>query len=190
MTIFLSRFLLYAALGAAMSGCSDKPADFYSGYVEADYVRLSSPVGGTLARLYVARGDTLARGASAFVQDSERAARQEVQSRLQRAQAFFANLKKGKRPDELAIVQAQLGQAHSALALSQAELERETALSAARFVSPARLDQARTELERNQAHVRELQAQLRVAKLEQIVAGGFVVLAIVLALVVYLIAQM
>lgn len=34
------------------------------------------------------------------------------------------------------------------------------------------------------------EAQLRVAKLEQIVAGGFVVLAIVLALVVYLIAQM
>lgn len=167
MTIFLSRFLLYTALVAATSGCSDKPADFYSGYVEADYVRLSSPVGGTLARLFVARGDTLARGAPAFVleQDSERAARQEAQSRLQRAQAFFANLKKGKRPDELAIVQAQLGQAHSALALSQAELARETVLSAARFVSPARLDQVRTELERNQAQVRELQAQLRVARL-------------------------
>ena len=34
------------------------------------------------------------------------------------------------------------------------------------------------------------EAQLRVAKLEQIVAGGFVVLAIVLALVIYLIAQL
>lgn len=34
------------------------------------------------------------------------------------------------------------------------------------------------------------EAQLRIAKLEQIVAGGFVVLAIVLALVIYLIAQL
>ncbi|MFZ3290424.1 MAG: secretion protein HlyD, partial [Telluria sp.] len=63
--------MLYTALGAAASGCSDKPADFYSGYVEADYVRLSSPVGGTLVRLFVGRGDTLARGAPAFVLEQD-----------------------------------------------------------------------------------------------------------------------
>lgn len=166
MTISLPRLALSALL-AALSGCGQRPADFYSGYVEADYVRLASPIGGTVTRMFVRRGDLLARGAPAFVleHDSERAARQEAESRLQRARSALANLEKGRRPDELAIVKAQLRQAESAQELSQAQLARETALLAARFIAQARLDQVRSQLERDQARVRELQAQLRVAAL-------------------------
>jgi HlyD family secretion protein len=154
-------------LAASLSGCGDKPADFYSGYVEADYVRLASPIGGTLTHLFVRRGDTVAPDAPAFAleRESELAARRQAQAQLQRSQAALANLRKGRRPDEVAVVDAQLKQAQAALELSQADLAREIALQAANFVAPARLDEARAAVQRDQAHVHELQAQSRVAKL-------------------------
>jgi HlyD family secretion protein len=147
--------------------CGDKPPDFFPGYAEADYVRLASPLGGTLARLYLQRGDRVARGAPAFVleQDSERAARAEAQFRLRRAQAVLADLEKGRRPDEIAALQAQLLQAEAALSLSQAELARASALLDAHFIAPSRLDAARAAVARDLARTRELQAQLRLARL-------------------------
>jgi HlyD family secretion protein len=156
-----------AALAVGLAACREAPADFYPGYVEADYVRLASPIGGTLARLYVQRGDTLAPDAPVFVleQENERATRAEAQSQLQRAEATLADLRKGRRSEEIAVTRAQLLQAEALMQLSQAELARQSQLLAGRFVSPARLDEARAALERDRARVHELQAQLRVAQL-------------------------
>lgn len=150
-----------------LAGCGERRPDYFPGYAEADYVRLASPFGGTLARLHVRRGEQVARGADAFVleQDKERAAREAARHRVERARAALADLEKGRRPDELAAVQAQLGQAQAALRLSQAELARMDELAGARFVAPARLDEARAALARDRQRVHELQAQLRVAKL-------------------------
>ena len=148
-----------------VTGCSKPPPDYYAGYAEGDYVRLSAPVAGTLARLQVQRGDRVEAQAAAFVleQDSERAAREEAESRRRAAQERLANLQQGKRPDELAAVRAQLAQAQSALALSTAELQRTTQLVAQQFNAPATLDQARARAAGDQARVNELAAQLRTA---------------------------
>jgi HlyD family secretion protein len=163
----LLRWLRHALLAAGLAGCGDKPADYFPGYAEADYVRLASPLAGTLARLYVQRGDQVGRDAPAFVleQDSERAARAEARHRAGRARAVLADLEKGRRPDELEAVREQLAQAQATLRLSQAELARASALEQARFVAQARLDEARAAVRRDDARVRELQAQLRVARL-------------------------
>ena len=163
----IAHFPILAIAMLVLGGCAEKPHDFYSGYAEADYVRLASPIGGTLAQLHLKRGDQVARDAPAFAleQDSERAARQEAQARLQHAQAALANLSKGKRPDELAVAQAQLAQGEDALKLSQADLARQSKLVSANFISPAHLDELRAAVLRDQARVRELQAQLRVAHL-------------------------
>jgi HlyD family secretion protein len=161
-TLFTSLPLL-----AALLGCNEKAHDFYPGYVEADYVRLASPVGGTVARLFVQRGSEVRPGDPAFVleQEPERAARREAGARLQRAQATLADLQKGRRPEELAVARQQLAQAEAALALSQAELVRESKLLAEKFIAPARLDQLRAALRRDRARVAELRSQLRVAGL-------------------------
>jgi HlyD family secretion protein len=159
--------VLLAGLASALAACTDKPADYYPGYAEADLVRLSSPIGGTLATLHVQRGARVAIGEPAFVleQDNERAARLQALAHLQRAQANLADLGKGRRPDELAVLDQQLTQANAALALSRAALARETQLLNARFIAPARLDEARAAQQRDQARVAEMQAQLRVARL-------------------------
>lgn len=159
--------LVFACALATLAGCTEQSRDFYSGYAEADYVRLASPISGTLAKMYLKRGDKVERGASAFIleQENERAAREEAHSRVERAQAMLANLKKGKRPDEIAAVQAQLSQAQAALQLSITDLARQQQLAATKFISPARVDEARTAVARDQGRVRELQAQLRVTQL-------------------------
>jgi len=130
-------------------------------------VRLSAPVAGTLTKLHLQRGDRVDAAAPAFVleQDSERAAREEAESRLRAAQQQLLNLQQGKRPDELAAARAQLAQAQAALALSTADLARTAKLVAEQFNSPATLDQARSKVAGDQAHVNELAAQLRVANL-------------------------
>jgi HlyD family secretion protein len=162
----LFRLVPLACL-AVLCACSEQPHDYFSGYAEADYLRLASPVGGSLTKLFVQRGDRVAPGASLFVleADSERAARQQAQAALERAQAILADLRKGRRPEEVSVIEQQLAQANAALTLSRAALAREMRLQAAQFVSPARLDEAKSAFERDQAHAAELLAQLRVARL-------------------------
>lgn len=150
-----------------LAACSDKPADYFPGYAEAEYVRLATPIAGTLVKLHVHRGDQVEANAPAFVleQESERAAREEASARVQRATAQLENLKKGRRPDEIAAIRAQLNQAEAAQRLSANNLARRQKLVADKFISPAALDETRTALERDQARVHELRAQLRVAQL-------------------------
>jgi HlyD family secretion protein len=150
---------------ALLAACGEKAQAPFPGYVEAEYVRLAAPISGTLAKLHMNRGDQAAASAAAFVleQESERAARQEATYRVARAQDDLANLRQGKRPDELAAIRAQLAQGQAALELSSAELARSNRLVAQQFLSPASLDQARAAVARDQGRVNELNAQLRQA---------------------------
>lgn len=158
-----------AILGIVLlvAACDGRPpAEVYAGYAEADYVRLAAPLGGTLVRLHLQRGDRAAAAAPAFLleQESERAAREEAAAQLRRAEALWADLRQSRRPDELAAIRAQRAQAVAALALSRAELDRGERLVAQRFVSPATLDQLRAAVARDTARVGELGAQLRLAQ--------------------------
>ena len=159
------RLLSVWAMTLLVAGCAKPPADVYPGYAEGENVRLSAPISGTLTKLLVQRGDTVAAAAPAFVleQENERSARQEAESRVQQAQAQLANLKLGRRPEELQALRAQLSQAQAALKLSTNELSRASQLVAEKFSSPATLDQARAAAERDQASVNEINAQLRLA---------------------------
>jgi HlyD family secretion protein len=159
------RFLFGCVMTLLVMACAKPPADVYPGYAEGENVRLSAPISGTLTKLLVQRGDTVAAAAPAFVleQESERSARQEAESRVQQAQAQLANLKLGRRPEELQALRAQLSQAQAALKLSTNEFSRASQLVAEKFNSPATLDQARAAVERDQASVNEINAQLRLA---------------------------
>jgi HlyD family secretion protein len=160
--------LLLVPLGCLLwaGGCARQVSDVFPGYAEAEYVRLTAPIAGTLTKLHLSRGDSAPAAAPAFVleQESEAAARQEAEFRIERAKAQLADLKKGKRPDELAAIRAQLAQANAALTLAAADYARDQKLVADKFISPARLDSTRSALAQAQARVDELRAQLRVAE--------------------------
>jgi HlyD family secretion protein len=120
-----------------------------------------------LTTLAVQRGQNVARGAPLFVLDSaaERAAREEAQARATSAQAQADNTDKGRRREEIAVTEAQLAQARAQAALAASELARAQQLVAQGFLSPSRLDDARTAANQSQARVTELEAALRVARL-------------------------
>lgn len=159
------RALAAAALFAA--GCDAPQNRPLQGYVEGEYVRVAAPFAGTLTRLDVNRGDTVAAGARLFAleQENEAAARRQAEQQLQAAQARLDNLKTGKRPSEVQTVAEQLRQAMAARDLSAANLKRQQDLRASGFVSVAALDDARTQLARDEAQVASLQAAVATTKL-------------------------
>jgi HlyD family secretion protein len=158
----LSFFCLFITL---LTACDKKPNEYFSGYAEAEYIRISSPTAGSLTRLNLMKGQIASKGTAAFTleQESEIAARAEAQARLQRAEATLADVKKGKRPDEIAALNAQLAQANAAQKLSNADLIRKTQLVTSKFLSPAVLDEARASVARDLAQVKAAQAQIRLA---------------------------
>jgi HlyD family secretion protein len=158
------RLLVLLVLAGCQSGQSP-PA--YQGYVEGEYVRVASPLAGTLVQLSVAQGAAVRAGDPLFVleQDNEAAARRGAEERLAQARAQLADLEKGRRPEEIAAIEAQGRQALAALELAEANLGRIGALVAAGFQSKATLDQARSSRDQARATLAEADAQLRVARL-------------------------
>jgi HlyD family secretion protein len=159
--------LIAAAAAMAFTACTHKEPAGWSGYVEGDYVYVSAPVGGTLQSLAVRRGQAVEVGAPLFQLEStsETAAREEAAARLAGAQAQAANATKGRRPDEIAVTEAQLRQAQAEAQRASTELTRQQQLLSQGFISQSRLDDARTAVTEASQRVSELNAALRVARL-------------------------
>jgi len=147
------------------SACGQQRANVYPGYIEAEFVRVGAPLGGTLAKLAVRRGDQVQANAPLFALESEqeRAAREQAQAQLVQAQANLANLEKARRPPEIAAAQAQLAQAQAAQAQSEADYVRTQKLVADKFLPPQQLDAAIANRNRDRARVAELSAQVQLA---------------------------
>jgi HlyD family secretion protein len=160
-----ARWLDRAARSLGLVGAHE--AGRYSGYVEADYVFVTSSVGGTLAKIGVARGDRVAKGTLLFALDdtSERAARDEAAAKLRQAEAQLADLQSGKRPPEIAAIEAQRRQATAMLRQSEEEYRRQLNLNRKGVAAEKALDDARAMRDQNRARVAELDAQLAVARM-------------------------
>jgi HlyD family secretion protein len=164
----LPVFVLLSIVGAlSLAGCGDAPPAGYPGYVEAEFVRVASPLAGSLASLSVKRGDQVAVDAPLFALESaqEAAARAEASSRARQAAATLADLEKAKRPPEIAAVRAQLAQSQAAARQSEADLVRAQKLVADKFLPPQQLDQALAKRDGDRARVHELEAQVAIANL-------------------------
>lgn len=156
--------VLSASLLAAC-GRDEPPA--WSGYVEGEYVYVAAPIAGALTELPVQRGQDVKRGAPLFALDDavEQAAVGQAAASARAAQAQAADLEKGKRAQEIAVVQAQLAQAGALAVQARSELARQEQLVGQGFVSASRLDDLRAAARQADARVAELQASLRVARL-------------------------
>jgi len=151
-----------SVVGLLLAGCSghdDEPA--LSGYAEAELVYLAPPAAGTLLALNVKRGDRVSRGQALYAldADAESLGSAGARARSERAAAQTANLRKGKRPSELAAIDQQLAQARATLEASTATLTRNQRLVEQGFIAPLQLDALLAARERDAARVRELQAE-------------------------------
>jgi HlyD family secretion protein len=172
-----ARVLVLAGL-ALLAGCQPTQPAGYPGYAEGEFVRVASPLAGTLATLAAERGAIVQKDAPLFTleSDQEQAAVAEAQARVTQARASLADLEKGRRPPEIAAAKAQLAQAQAALTQSAADLARTQKLVAEKFLPPQQLDQAKAARDRDSARVAELTEQVRIANLparsDQIAAAG------------------
>jgi HlyD family secretion protein len=162
--LVLSAGALAAAL---LSGCSGGSSGAFQGYVEGEYVYVAPPLGGALTNLAVARGDSVTNGQLLFVLErgSEAAALDAAQKNLAQARAQLEDLSKGKRPTEIASLEAQLERAKANLKRSGDELARREKLGSSNVISKEELDKARTQRDADQAQVDQLTADLATARL-------------------------
>ncbi len=162
----LSLSLLALLLG---SGCKPKSDGSWQGYIEGEYVYVSAPVGGTLTTLNVKRGDTVKSAQPLFSLENvaETAAVQEAQQKLAQAKAKRDNLLKGRRPSEIASLEAKLAQNKVSSALAERELGRLTTLQKnnSGAISQEQLDQARTKFDASKAEAQAIEADIATAKL-------------------------
>src|SRR4030095_11344305 len=117
--IVCSRIVLLCVL----AGCSRNRSERIQGYIEGEFVYVASPAAGMLETLVVHRGAQVKAGDPLFALESapEKAASDEAERRLAEARANLEDVKKGRRPEEIAVFEAQLEQARTAKAFSEKE---------------------------------------------------------------------
>lgn len=150
-----------------LAGCNGSKPPRIQGYVEGEYVYVSSPLAGTLETLSVRRGDRVSSGVALFALDAapEKAARDEADRKLAMNRANWEDLKKGKRPSEIESLQAQLKQATASLALSEKSLARQEALIRTNSTTKEDLERARSTYDQDRQRVAQLTADLQTALL-------------------------
>ena len=147
------------------------------GYVEGEFA-LVAPIGtAQLLTLEVRRGDQMNAGEIIAVQESEDAelAVARAEAALAQARAKLRNLEEGRRPQEIAVIEANLRSTKAQLTDNERRLARLTSLNNRGFAAEAEAQTAQTAVEVGRARTAELEAELEVARLpareEEIIAA-------------------
>lgn len=159
--------LFFILIALMLAACERTPSKLLQGYVEGEFVYISSPLAGKVAKLTVQRGAQVQKGDVLFELENtvEKATRDEAMHRIQQAKATLEDAKKGKRPTEIESLQAQLRQASELVALSEIELSRQEKLTKTGAVSVETIDRARSTNVQNHQRVEQLEADLKTAAL-------------------------
>jgi HlyD family secretion protein len=163
MMSFLCALPVIAGL---LSPCAP-PAPLAVGYVEGEYVLLAPLDVAQVISLEVRRGQHVTAGevVARLEDDDARIAVENASAALLQAQAQLADLKLGKRPEEVAVVEEALNSAKAQEALARLLFDRQADLVKRGVVSRTDYDQATTDLEVARAAVAQQKANLAVAKL-------------------------
>jgi len=164
----LIRLACALTLSVLAAGCGHPPSGVVQGYVEGEFVYVSSPLAGTLQTLRVQRGDQVKAGDALFTLDSvpEKAAYDQTAQQIAQARASLDDARKGRRPSEIESLEAQVAESHSALALANEELARQEKLAAIPGGSTQQdLDRARATHDQDAHRTSQLEADLKTAKL-------------------------
>ena len=145
-----------------LSACSP-PAASVVGYVEGEYVQIAPIDVARIVALDVRRGDLVKAGetiGSVEATDAEIAVHN-AEGALAQAQAELANILYGRRPEEIAAIQATLDAAKVQTEDNKRSLDRERDLNARGFAPQADLDRAQTAYDVSSSRVKELDRQSR-----------------------------
>ncbi len=138
-----------------------------AGYVEGEYVLIAPIETARLAEVNVRRGDHVAAGQTLAVmekKDSEIAVAQ-ARAAIAQAESQLANISEGRRPEEIAVIEASLNSARAQADEAGRDVQRQTDLLQRGIAPRAAFDNATTAWKIAKAKVAELEANLAVARL-------------------------
>jgi Multidrug resistance efflux pump len=162
MSAFLCAIPLLATLA---SGCEGPPLAV--GYVEGEYVLVAPIETAQIVSTAVKRGDRVAPGvplAELEKRDAEIAVAQ-ARAALAQSESVLANLRLGRRPEEIAAIQASLASAKAQAEEAGRVFQRQSDLRDRGIATQANYDAAQTNLELSRGKVVELEANLAAARL-------------------------
>lgn len=150
-----------------LSGCAKSHDNDWQGYVEGEYVYISSSQSGRLDHLSVSRGQQISIGAPLFSLESanELAAQQQAQHQLEASQENLIDMQSGKRPEEIDVTRAQLKQAQATADHTQEQLQRDETQYRVGGISKQQLEDSRTAVATAIAQVHQQQSLLAVDQL-------------------------
>lgn len=137
------------------------------GYVEGDYVLLAPIEVAQVETVSVRRGDRVEAGAAVVTLESDDAtiAVAQAEAALAQAKAQLADLQVGKRPEEIAVLEAALRSARAQADDASRTLVRTQDLLKRNVATQAQFDDATTQAEVAQAAIGQAEANLAVGKL-------------------------
>lgn len=150
-------------LAGLLAACGDGGPASWQGYVEGDPLLVGPKASGQLSKLAVDSGTQVDQGALLFILDADTvlARRDQAAARQAQAQAQLDDLLKGKRPEEIAVVDAQIREAEARLAVAQREFDRIEKLVAAKVASVKAFDSARGDRDIAAAELERLRRERR-----------------------------
>lgn len=133
----------------------------WQGYIEGDLVLVGPESAGRITELAVDSGNKVEAGTHLFALDDQEeiAKRNEAAARLEDVKAA------GQRPEQIAVLEATERRAQAALELSRTELDRQRELFKRGVSAEARLQQAQSTFDRDQAALQEARRQITAAEL-------------------------
>ncbi|MGO4831531.1 HlyD family secretion protein [Rhizobiaceae sp. 2RAB30] len=147
------------------SACN--PSPLAVGYVEGDYVLLAPIDVAQVREVSVKRGARVEAGSpvATLEMDDATIAVAQAEAALAQAEAQLADLQIGRRPDEIAVLEAALTSAISQSDEAKRVLARSTDLFKRGIAAQSQLDEANTQAEVAEAAIGQAKANLAVAKL-------------------------
>ncbi len=170
----MKRILLVLALFAAAAAlilwlrAGGRQPSAFLGYVEGDVLYIGPVEGERIASLFVETGQHVEMGAPLFRMDTSllRRQRAEAAARIGQMEAQLANLQAAlNRPQQIAVLEAAVARAQSALDLSRSDYQRQKALYEHGHTPKATLDRAEMALKRDEASLAEAKRQIEAARL-------------------------
>lgn len=150
-----------------LSACTPENPEQINGYIEGEYVYASAYSGGILDKVDVQKGQLVTVGSPLFSVDGEiwSANLLQAQKELEKAQARYADLSKGKRQQELDVILQQKAQAKAVLENAEKEYKRARELIKTKNISSSEYDRKRADFQNAAARVDEAEASLAAAML-------------------------
>lgn len=163
----MAGFFCAIPLISGMIASCGAGAPLATGYVEGEYVQMAPLDIARVETISVSRGDRVKMGAEIAGMETEDAqiAVQQASAALGQARAQLANLQKGRRPEEVAVIEANVTSAEAQAEDAQRTFDRQADLLKRGIAPQSDYDKAKTALDLASAAVKQANANLAVAQL-------------------------